>query len=189
MLAYVLQAIDWTYIFYGLNYQLGAVLLAASPRWYLYQALGSNFCWMLPWAIVVTVLSLPNSQAWTYYAIIFGGALVFDFLDVGVTLLVWIYRLSRGKVRAGAHVGCPWPRNDLCLLMKWMWVDLIWKCSFQDNWGFIHCLFLLVTNVWTRCTSRLPQKNSWWKAASVLALTTSKFLAIHDHFSNVNWYL
>lgn len=107
MLAYVLQAIDWTYIFYGLNYQLGAVLLAASPRWYLYQALGSNFCWMLPWAIVVTVLSLPNSQAWTYYAIIFGGALVFDFLDVGVTLLVWIYRLSRGKVRAGAHVGCP----------------------------------------------------------------------------------
>lgn len=98
----LLKAIDWTYIFYGLNYQLGALLLAASPRWYLYQALGSNFCWMLPRAIIVTVLSLPNSQAWTYYAIIFGGALVLDFLDVGVTLLVWIYRLSRGKIRVSS---------------------------------------------------------------------------------------
>jgi hypothetical protein len=62
---------------------------------------------MLPWAIVVTVLSLPNSLAWTYHAIIFRGALVFDFLDVGVTLLIWIYRLSRGKVRAGSLVGYP----------------------------------------------------------------------------------
>lgn len=103
-LAYILQAIDWTYIFYGLNYQLGAVLLAASPRWYLYQALGSNLCWMLPWAIVVTVLSLPSSLAWTYYAVIFGGALVFDLLDVGLTLLIWIHRLSRGKLRSRSHI-------------------------------------------------------------------------------------
>ena len=103
-LAYILQAIDWTYIFYGLNYQLGAVLLAASPRWYLYQALGSNLCWMLPWAIVVTVLSLPSSLAWTYYAVIFGGALVFDLLDVRLTLLIWIHRLSRGKLRSRSHI-------------------------------------------------------------------------------------
>lgn len=102
--AYILQAIDWTYIFHELNYQLGAILLAASPRWYLYQAIDSKFCWMLPWAIVVTVLSLPSSVAWTYYAVIFGGALVFDFLDVGVTLPIWIYRLFRGKVRARSHV-------------------------------------------------------------------------------------
>ncbi|KAJ5377285.1 uncharacterized protein N7496_004694 [Penicillium cataractarum] len=80
------RAIDWTYIFYGLNYQLAAVLLAASPRWFLYQALGSNFLWMLPWAI-------------SYYAIIFGGAMVFDFFDVSLTILLWVYRLSKGRVR------------------------------------------------------------------------------------------
>lgn len=106
LLAYVLQAIDWTYIFHGLNYQLGTVLLAASPRWYLYQALGLNFYWMLPLVIVPTVLSLPKSLAWTYFAITFGGTLVFDFLDVGVTLLIWIHRLSRGKAGAGSHFGC-----------------------------------------------------------------------------------
>ena len=106
-LADVLQTIDWTYIFYRLNYQLTAVLLAASPQWYLYQALSSNFCWILPWAIVMTVVSLPSSLAWKYYAIIFGGALMFDFVDVGVTLLVWIYRLSKGKVRTGPLVDRP----------------------------------------------------------------------------------
>ena len=97
-----LQTIDWTYIFYGLNYQLAAILLAASPRWYLYQALGSNFLWILPWAIVVTKMSIPKSTAWTYYAIIFGGALVFDFFDVGITVLIWAFRLTRGKVKVGA---------------------------------------------------------------------------------------
>lgn len=112
-LAYVSQAIDWTYISYGLNYQLGAVLLAASPRWYLYQALDSNFCWMLPWAIVVTVLSFSSSLAWTYYAFIFGGALVFDLLDVGVTLLIWIHRLSRGKSMARAYIEYHSTRTDM----------------------------------------------------------------------------
>ncbi|KAB8247385.1 hypothetical protein BDV35DRAFT_404458 [Aspergillus flavus] len=90
------KQIDWTYIFYGLNYQLAAILLAASPRWYLYQALASNFLWMLPWAIFATVMSVSKSAAWTYYAIIFGGALVFDFMDVSVTLAIWALRLSRG---------------------------------------------------------------------------------------------
>lgn len=92
------QNIDWTYIFYGLSCQIAAILLATSPRWYLYQSLGSNFLWMLPWAIVVTVISLPKSLAWTYYAIIFGGALVFDFVDVSLIAALWAYRLTRGKV-------------------------------------------------------------------------------------------
>ncbi|RMZ40413.1 hypothetical protein AFCA_004221 [Aspergillus flavus] len=96
------KQIDWTYIFYGLNYQLAAILLAASPRWYLYQALGSNFLWMLPWAIFATVMSVSKSAAWTYYAIIFGGALVFDFMDVSITLAIWALRLSRGRVKVGA---------------------------------------------------------------------------------------
>ncbi|KAJ5970952.1 uncharacterized protein N7479_000870 [Penicillium vulpinum] len=99
--------IDWTYIFYGLNCQIAAILLATSPRWYLYQSLGSNILWMLPWAIVVTVVSLPKSLAWTYYAIIFGGALVFDFIDVSLTAALWIYRLTRGKVGMG-----PKPQSD-----------------------------------------------------------------------------
>jgi hypothetical protein len=97
----IIKTIDWTYIFYALNYQLAAILLAASPRWYLYQALGSNFLWILPWAIVVTKISIPESTAWTYYAIIFGGALVFDFFDVGITVLIWAIRLMKGKVRVG----------------------------------------------------------------------------------------
>lgn len=97
------QNIDWTYIFYGLS-QIAAILLATSPRWYLYQSIGSNFLWMLPWAIVVTVISLPKSLAWTYYAIIFGGALVFDFVDVSLTAALWVYRLTRGKVGTGSEI-------------------------------------------------------------------------------------
>ncbi|KAJ5475571.1 hypothetical protein N7539_007858 [Penicillium diatomitis] len=93
------RAIDWTYIFYAVNYQLAAILLAASPRWYLYQALGSNFLWMLPWAIVMTTRALSKTEAWLYYAIIFGGAMVFDFFNVAIVLCVWLWRVSRGKVR------------------------------------------------------------------------------------------
>ncbi|KAE8326467.1 hypothetical protein BDV39DRAFT_193546 [Aspergillus sergii] len=84
-------------------WKLAAILLAASPRWYLYQALGSNFLWMLPWAIFATVMSVSQSAAWTYYAIIFGGALVFDFIDVSITLAIWTLRLSRGRVKVGMH--------------------------------------------------------------------------------------
>lgn len=56
-----------------------------SPRWYLYQSLGFNFLWMLPWAIVVTKISIAKSTEWTYYAIIFGEALIFDCSDVGIS--------------------------------------------------------------------------------------------------------
>lgn len=94
-----MQNIDWCYIFYALNYQLAAILLATVPRWYLYQALGSNFLWMLPWAIVVTKVDLPQAHAWTFYSVIFGGALVFDFFNVGLVVLLWAWRLSKGKVR------------------------------------------------------------------------------------------
>lgn len=93
--------IDWCYIFYAVQYQLAAILLATSPRWYLYQALGSNFLWILPWAIVVTKVRLSEERAWTFYAIIFGGALVFDLFDVGITLGLWAWRLAKGKVSLG----------------------------------------------------------------------------------------
>jgi hypothetical protein len=61
---------------------------------------------MLPWAIVVTVLTLPKALAWTFYAIIFGGALVFDFGCVGLILALWVRRLTRGKVKVrGSNEG------------------------------------------------------------------------------------
>jgi len=93
--------IDWCYIFYALLTQLGAILLATSPRWYLYQALVSNFLWVLPWAIVVTTVKLSGEHAWTYYSIIFGGALVFDFFDVLLVLCIWAWRLMGGKMAVG----------------------------------------------------------------------------------------
>ncbi|KAI4121439.1 MAG: hypothetical protein LQ338_006360 [Usnochroma carphineum] len=92
------QNIDWCYIFYALNYQLSAILLATNPRWYLYQALGSNLLWVLPWAIVVTKVKMTEEHAWTFYSIIFGGSLVFSFLVVGVVLLFWASRLMKGKI-------------------------------------------------------------------------------------------
>ncbi len=82
-----------------MNYQLAAVLLATVPRWYLYQALGSNFLWMLPWAIVVTKVKMAQADAWKFYSIIFGGALVFDFFNVGFVVLLWAWRVMKGKVK------------------------------------------------------------------------------------------
>lgn len=74
------------------------MLLATNTRWYLYQALGSNFLCILPWAIVVNEIELSEERAWTYYSIIFGGALVFDFFDVGIVALFWAWKLTRGKI-------------------------------------------------------------------------------------------
>ncbi|KAL8702785.1 MAG: hypothetical protein Q9201_004040 [Fulgogasparrea decipioides] len=94
----ITQNIDWCYIFYALNYQLSAILLATNPRWFLYQALGSNLLWVLPWAIVVTKVKMTQEHAWTFYSIIFGGSLVFSFLVVAVVLLFWASRLMKGKI-------------------------------------------------------------------------------------------
>lgn len=93
------QNIDWCYIFYALNYQLSAILLATVPRWFLYQSLASNFLWTLPWAIVVTVASFSEERAWTFYSIIFGGSLVFSFIIVCGVLAIWAKRLMHGKIR------------------------------------------------------------------------------------------
>lgn len=76
-----------------MNYQLTAILLATSPRWFLYQALNLNMFWMLPWAIVVTVKLLLQSTAWAYYALTF----VFGFVAVRLTLGPCAFRLHKGK--------------------------------------------------------------------------------------------
>ncbi|KUJ24449.1 uncharacterized protein LY89DRAFT_727475 [Mollisia scopiformis] len=92
------KTIDWCYIFYALNAQIGAILLATTTRWYLIQALGSNLLWMLPWAIVVTRINMTPDSAWHYDSIIFGGALVFDFFNVGLVVAIWAWLLMRGRV-------------------------------------------------------------------------------------------
>jgi hypothetical protein len=66
---------------------------------YLYQALGSNFLWMLPWAMVVTKVKMDQAHAWTFYSIMSGGALVFDFFSVGLVVLLWSWSLMRGKIK------------------------------------------------------------------------------------------
>lgn len=93
------KTIDWCYIFYALAYQLSAILLATTPRWYLYQALGSNLFWVLPWAITVSKININVDNAWKYHSIIFGGSLVFDFFVVVPVLGFWAWRLMRGQIR------------------------------------------------------------------------------------------
>jgi len=57
---------------------------------------------MMPWAIVATVVHMAQAEAWKFYSIIFGGALVFDFFNVSIVLLIWVRQLTRGKVRLGS---------------------------------------------------------------------------------------
>lgn len=76
------RTIDWCYIFYAVSTQLATILLATRPRWYLYQSLVSNLCWVLPWAVVVTRVGITEENAWTYHSVVFGGSLVFSFFDI-----------------------------------------------------------------------------------------------------------
>ncbi|PMD38401.1 hypothetical protein L207DRAFT_514310 [Hyaloscypha variabilis F] len=92
------KTIDWCYIFYAVNYQIAAILLATTTRWFLIQALGSNLLWMLPWAIAVTRIGMTPENAWSYDSIIFGGALVFDFFNVSLVVGIWVWYLMRGKI-------------------------------------------------------------------------------------------
>jgi hypothetical protein len=93
------RTIDWCYIFYAVSTQLATILLATRPRWYLYQSLVSNLCWVLPWAIVVTRVGITEENAWTYHSVVFGGSLVFSFVDILVWDVVWGWLLVRGKAK------------------------------------------------------------------------------------------
>jgi hypothetical protein len=77
---------------------MAAILLSTTPNLYFIQSLGSNLLWMLPWAIAVTKIHMTAENAWTYHSIIFGGALVFDFFNVGLVLGVWAWLLRRGRL-------------------------------------------------------------------------------------------
>ena len=69
----------------------------------LYQALGSNFLWILPWAIVVTKVKMDQAHAWTFYSIIFGGALVSDFSTLGYTAALGVESYEREGETSGCY--------------------------------------------------------------------------------------
>ena len=92
------KTIDWCYIFYALSTQLATILLATRPRWYLYQSLISNLTWVLPWAIAVTRIGITPNDAWKYHSIVFGGSLVFSFIDIVIVDAVWAWTLMKGRM-------------------------------------------------------------------------------------------
>lgn len=97
--AYMWRTIDWCYIFYAASTQLATVLLATRPKWYLYQSLVSNLFYVLPWAIVCQVIDLNVNNAWTYHSLVFGGSLVFSFIDVMIVDALWVWTMMTGKAR------------------------------------------------------------------------------------------
>ncbi|KAI1799053.1 hypothetical protein F4811DRAFT_545618 [Daldinia bambusicola] len=100
--AYMWRTIDWCYIFYAASTQLATVLLATRPKWYLYQSLASNLIYVLPWAIACQVKDLDVSNAWTYHRLVFGGSLVFSFVDITIVDGLWVWTLITGKARLEA---------------------------------------------------------------------------------------
>ncbi|PVI04262.1 hypothetical protein DM02DRAFT_556730 [Periconia macrospinosa] len=95
--AHMWQTIDWCYIFYALSTQLATLLLATRPKWYLYQSLASNLLYVLPWAIVCQVVDLNPGDAWTYHSLVFGGSLVFSFVDILIVDGIWAWTLLTGR--------------------------------------------------------------------------------------------
>lgn len=93
------QSIDWCYICYALSTQISAILLACLPRWYFFQALGSNLLWMLPWAIAVSKMHMTENNAWKWHSIIFGGALGFSLFNVLAVTALWAWLLTRAGIR------------------------------------------------------------------------------------------
>lgn len=93
------RTIDWCYVFYAVSTMLATVLLATRPKWYLYQSLVSNLMYVLPWAIVCQVKDLDRSNAWTYHSLVFGGSLVFSFVDILVVDLLWAWTMIVGRAR------------------------------------------------------------------------------------------
>ncbi|KAL4952204.1 hypothetical protein BDW69DRAFT_200910 [Aspergillus filifer] len=92
------HTIDWCYILYAVSTQLAAILLATRTSWYLAQSLISNIFYVLPWAIVCQVVDLNQDNAWTYHGLVFGGSLVFSFLEILVVDAFWAWRFLKGRL-------------------------------------------------------------------------------------------
>lgn len=122
------ETIDWCYIFNAVSTQLASILVATRPPWYMYQSLLSNLCWVLPWAIVITVIDLNPNDAWTYHSIVFGGSLVFTFFDILVFDALWVWRLLKRKMRLSRIREVRVPANS-------------WDSS-QSHWRRLFCTHL-----------------------------------------------
>lgn len=85
------------YLLYAVNTQLVSVLLATRPDWYLFQSLVSNLVYVLPWAIVCQVVDLNPDNAWTYHSLVFGGSLVFSFVEDVIVETTWGWRFMKGE--------------------------------------------------------------------------------------------
>ena len=90
------------YILYAISIQVAAILLATRTSWYLAQSLISNIFYVLPWAIVCQVVNLNPENAWTYHSLVFGGSLVFSFVDILIVGSIWAWRLLNGKLELDA---------------------------------------------------------------------------------------
>ncbi|KXJ85946.1 hypothetical protein Micbo1qcDRAFT_220071 [Microdochium bolleyi] len=97
--AHMWRTIDWCYVFYAVSTQLATVLLATRPKWYLWQSLASNLLYVLPWAVACQVVDLAEADAWKYHSLVFGGSLVFSFVDVLVVDGLWAWTLWKGRAR------------------------------------------------------------------------------------------
>lgn len=78
--------------------QLATILLATRPLWYLGQSLISNVFYVLPWAIVCQVVNLNPANAWTYHSLVFGGSLVFSFVEILIVDILWAWISLREKL-------------------------------------------------------------------------------------------
>jgi hypothetical protein len=47
----------------------------------------------------VTRVGITEENAWTYHSVVFGGSLVFSFVDILVWDVVWGWLLVRGKAK------------------------------------------------------------------------------------------
>jgi Na+-driven multidrug efflux pump len=100
------RSIDWTYVVgYATTTQFATILSATQPWMYLSNSILSNFLYVLPWAIVMQVVDISPERAWFFYAMIFGGSLLFSILTVGMMLGVWAIRLRKGVDRAALMKG------------------------------------------------------------------------------------
>ncbi|KAL2783309.1 hypothetical protein BJX66DRAFT_132182 [Aspergillus keveii] len=95
------RTIDWCYILYAISTQLASILLATRTSWYLAQSLISNICYVLPWAIVCQVVALNPENAWTYHSLVFGGSLVFSFVEILIVDAAWAWRFLKGRLGVG----------------------------------------------------------------------------------------
>lgn len=97
--AHMWRTIDWCYVLYSVYTQFTAVLLATSPKWYLWQSLGSNLLYVLPWAIICQIVKLERNNAWTFHAFNFGGSMVFSFFWVPMVVAVFARSLVKGTAK------------------------------------------------------------------------------------------